>query len=136
MKYLSDYTEELNNELMDKCGAFFAFNREQFEEGCLKVGANKNNKIASLDNGFYVLSKNVDELIDGLNKINENAIKQDILENGIVNIIHRELANHEAQISNSIESTVDALEDYGISKQQISDEYKIYIQKCIDNDYF
>ena len=36
----------------------------------------------------------------------------------------------------NISHTVEALEDYGITRAQVSEEYPDYFQHCIDNDYF
>ena len=137
MKYLSDYMEQAQTEVFEKYGVFFAFSAEQFQEGLKKVGANENNKVCEFGSGMYGLSKNADVIVDALNSIHEDAIAQDIAENGIENIISRELGNHEAQITGSIADTVDALEGYGISKEQIAKHYKeVYLPLCIENDWF
>ena len=136
MKYLSDYTNEAQAKLFEECGAFFAFSKEQLNEGIKKIGASKENKIVSFGGGGYVLSKNIDLLIDGLNNIQQLGIKRDIEENGIKNIIHRELGNYECQIDRDISRAVEALEDYGITYDQVKEDFKEYFQKCIDNDWF
>ena len=51
-------------------------------------------------------------------------------------LIQYELGNHEAQITGDISDTVDALEGYGITREEVQAEYKEYFQKCIDNDWF
>ena len=68
--------------------------------------------------------------------INKNGIEQDIQENGIDGIIWRELANHEAQITTDTESTVFALDGYGIPKEKIQEVLKKYMKHCIENDLF
>ena len=136
MKYLSDYTEQAQNECFEKYGVFFAFSEKQFKEGCEKVGATKENKVASFGSGGYVLVKNRDLLIDELNHIHDKAINKDIAENGIVKIIHRELANYETQITGDIQEVTEILKDYKITEEQIKKEYKIFYKKCIKNDWF
>ncbi|HUH73341.1 MAG TPA: hypothetical protein VLZ75_02935 [Chitinophagales bacterium] len=137
MKYLSDYTEQAQTELFKSLGAFFAFSKNQFNEGCEKVGANENNKIASFGAGGYVLSKNLDLLIEGLNKIHDLGIKKDLEENGVNKIIMRELANHEAQITGDITETFQALQGYNITKAEIENVYKnVFFSLCIKNDWF
>jgi len=137
MKYLSDYTEEAQTKAFEEYGVFFAFSKQQFEDGCKKVGADKDNKVCDLGGGCYCLSKNADKVIKALDNIQKDAITQDIKENGIENIIRRELGNHEAQITCSISDTVDALEGYGISKEAIAKYYKeVYLPLCIENDWF
>ena len=121
---------------MKSAELFFAFSKEQLNEGIKKIGASKENKIVSFGGGGYVLSKNIDLLIDGLNNIQQLGIKRDIEENGIKNIIHRELGNYECQIDKDISRAVEALEDYGITYDQVKEEFKEYFQKCIDNDWF
>lgn len=137
MKYLSNYVEDAQTELFKETGAFFAFSNEQFSEGVKKVGANKENKVMSFGMGGYVLSKNIDLLINGLNNINKKGIELDIKENGIKNIIWRELANYETQITGDILNTVEALADYGITSAEIRKVYKNdYFPHCVENDLF
>jgi len=82
-------------------------------------------------------SDNIDALVTGLDNISTDGIKADIAANGIKAIIHRELANYEAQIVMDISDTVDALAEYpGITRETIQDEWKEYFQYCVDNDYF
>ena len=90
----------------------------------------------SLGMGLIAPEENASKIIEGLESINTEGIKQDISENGIKTIIRRELANYEAQLSGDLSDTVAALEDYGITREQVREEYKSYFQFCIDNDYF
>lgn len=136
MKYLSDYVEEAQNKLFDECGVFFAFSKDQFEKGCKKVGASADNKITNIDAGCYCLSKHVDTFIAGMEEIQKRGIEQDIAENGIKNIIWRELGNYETQITCDISQTVATLEDYPIMVEQIQAEYRPYMDECIKNDWF
>ena len=132
MKYLSSYTENLQTELFNKTGAFFAFSKKQFEDK--KV---EGVKYSSLGAGFICPIDNVNALTDGLESIHTNGIALDIAENGLKDIIHRELANHEAQITCDISDTVEALEDYpGITRETIQAEWKEYFKHCVANDYF
>jgi len=137
MKYLSNYTEEAQSKLYDDCGAFFAFSREQFEDGKKKVGASSENKLVDVGAGCYVLSKNYEKFVDGLENINKKGIEADIKENGIENIIQRELGNYETQITGNWREALEALDGYdGVTEQLVKEQYKIYFQKCIDNDWF
>jgi|TARA_Y100000296_G_scaffold38168_1_gene44188 hypothetical protein len=132
MKYLSNYTENLQTELFGSAGAFFAFGEKQFNEQ-----KQENTRYVSLGAGMICPKPNVDALIEGLESINANGIAADIAENGIKAIIHRELANHEAQITYDISDTVDKLADYpGITPEMIQAEFPAYYQHCVDNDYF
>jgi len=133
MKYLSHYTETLQAELFKATGAFFAFNDKQLEESRAPGPI----RYTSLGSGLIVPHINAGALIDGLADINTQGIAADIAENGLKGIIHRELGNHEAQITNNIDDTVDTLADYpGITRETIRAEYREFYQYCVDNDYF
>ena len=132
MPYLSHYTETLQTELFNSTGAFFAFSQKQFDEA-----KQEGIKYASLGGGMICPSDNIDALTGGLDSITTDGIKADIAANGLKVIIHRELANHEAQITCDISDTVDALTDYpGITRETIQAEWKDYFQHCVDNDCF
>lgn len=132
MKYLSHYTEQAQSHLFDSTGAFFAFNENQLNER-KQDGV----KYVSVGAGLICPKDKVKDLINGLDNINQQGIANDIAENGIKAIIHRELANHECQITYCIDDAVDKLADYpGITRETVQAEWPEYIQHCIDNDYF
>ena len=131
MNYLSDYTSAKQTQLWNDNGAFFAFGQQQLDEK-----KQKGVVYVSMGSGLIVPKENASKILKGLESIHMEGIKQDIKENGIKAIIHRELANYEAQITGSISDTVEALEDYGITRLQVREEYNAYFQHCIDNDYF
>lgn len=131
MKYLSDYMNDSQTELFKKTGSFFAFSQDQFNKA--KVEGVVYNTLGS---GMICPKENIDELLDGLKSIHDKAIEQDIADNGVKAIIHRELGNHEYQITCDITDTFEALEPYGVSEQDIQDELSEYMQKCHDNDWF
>ena len=131
MKYLSDYTNVKQTKLWNDNGAFFAFGDKQLDE-------KKQEGVAyvSLGMGLIAPKENASKIIEGLESIYTEGIQQDISDNGIKAIIHRELANHEAQITNDISDTVEALEFYGITRAQVRAEYPSYFEHCVANDYF
>lgn len=131
MKCLSDYTQEKQTALFAETGAFFAFGQKQFKEQS-KPGV----KYVSLSCGAIVPCDSKKALLAGLEWIQKQAIEQDIEENGIDAIIQRELANYECQITMSYHDALDALEQYGISEEQVEAGYKVFFQHCIDNDWF
>lgn len=114
MKYLSDYTNNATTEAMEKYGAFFAFSASQFNEkrveGVLYVQDGS---------GMIAPKEKYKNLVEELNKIHEEGIKQDIEENGLLKIIKRELGNYECYYTGEIEDAVDALKDYGITYEQV-----------------
>ena len=131
MKYLSDYTNVKQTKLWNDNGAFFAFGDKQLDE-------KKQEGVAyvSLGMGLIAPKENASKIIEGLESIYTEGIQQDISDNGIKAIIHRELANHEAQITGDISDTVEALEFYGITRAQVRAEYPSYFEHCVANDYF
>lgn len=131
MKYLSDYIEAKQSELFNKYGAFFAFSDKQFQEA-KKEGI----KYVSLGYGLIVPKGSEEDLINGLDQIREEGIKQDILENGKSAIIQRELGNHEAQITLDIDPTLKALDGYGITREEVEEGFKIFFKKCKKNNWF
>ena len=140
MKYLNDYLKQTQNDIFEKNGVFFAFNNKQFEEGCKKVGATKDNKLRSLNLGIntggYVLSRNYETFLKEFEKAYDEAIKLDMKENGSKKIIWRELGNYEFQISRDIEPVLDALDLYPISIEEIGKQVKPYITYCNKHDLY
>lgn len=115
MKYLSDYMEEKQTALFNKTGTIFAFSQKQFEEG-----RKDDVKYVNLGQGMLTEKPNVEEVINGLDKIYKDSIKQDMKENGKDKVILRELLNHEAFYVGNIEDTIHKLEDYPITEDDIS----------------
>tara|TARA_Y100001938_G_C8091074_1_gene435110 strand:- start:2641 stop:3030 length:390 start_codon:yes stop_codon:yes gene_type:complete len=125
MKYLSDYMEEKQTELFKKTGTIFAFSQKQFEEQ-----RKDNVTYVNLGQGMLTEEPNVEEVINELDKIYKDCIKQDIEENGKEKIILRELENHEAFYVSNTEDTERKLEDYEcISKEDIKRVYLENYQK-------
>ena len=127
MKYLQDYMENRQTALFKETNTFFAFSQKQFSEG-EKEGITYIN----MGSGMLCDKRYVEKLTKGLHKIYNDSIQQDIKENGIKNIIKRELANHEAWYTMDIKDTCDKLKDYPISKKQIKE---IFIETDYDYTY-
>lgn len=119
MKYLSDYTNQPISDLLTKYNGFFAFSTKQFEEA-KKEGIKYVNRGAGL---FHEAGKSK-EFDAELAKINADAIKQDLAENGREKIIERELGNYEAYYTGEIEDTAEALKDYGITNEEILEVFR------------
>ena len=125
MKYLSDYMEEKQTALFEKTRTIFAFSQKQFEEQ-----RKDNVTYVNLGQGMLTEEPNVEEVINELDKIYKDCIKQDIEENGKEKIILRELENHEAFYVSNTEDTERKLEDYEcISKEDIKRVYLENYQK-------
>ena len=119
MKTLTDYTSDAISAAMEKYGAFFAFSNAQFEEK--KVDGITYTQNSS---GMIAPKENFKTLVQEIDKIYEDGIKQDIEENGIKSIIKRELRNYECYYTGEIDNAVDALEDYGITYEQVLNVYR------------
>jgi hypothetical protein len=118
MKYLSDYTQEATTALLNDCGAFFAFSDSQFNEA-----KQEGIKYVSLGAGLICPKEHADSFIEKYSNIVDTAIETDKKENGIENIIKRELNNHEAFYTCDISTTVSVLSAYGVSTEQVRDVY-------------
>lgn len=137
MKYLSEYMENGQTELFNKTGAFFAFGKKQFDEQ--KV---EGVKYASCGMGLICPTDQVDVVRQGLKQIADDAIAEDIKDNGVSGIIEREYFNHECQISCSTEDVENALKGYQVRyPKSFTDErmQKVFAKcykKAIRNDWF
>ena len=104
-------------EIIKKHGAFFCFSTEQFteqrEEGVSYV---------ALDGGLCVPVKAQDELVADIGKAAVQAVLDDKQTSTNKEIIWRELSNHEAQYSGCIDSTVEALQGYEITREDVQAE--------------
>ena len=137
MKYLSDYMNEAQTELFNNTGAFFAFGNTQFDEQ-KKNGV----KYAHLGAGLICPVKNIEQIITGLKTIIENAIRQDVSEDGAEKIIEREYFNYESQISMSTEEAKSALTDYKklfpelFTDEIIKNTFRNCFSLAVKNDWF
>jgi hypothetical protein len=120
MRYLTDYTEEATTKLLKQTGSFFAFSDKQFDEA-----KKENIKYVHLFGGLITPKQSAKIVLSGIEKIGKNGIKQDIKENGIDGIIKRELSNHEAYYTGDITSTIEALNGYEITAEQIRNIYNL-----------
>lgn len=114
MKYLINYIEEAQTKAFNKAGAFFAFSDKQFDEQ-KKEGV----EYSHIGAGLICPKENCKSLVEALGAIHKAGMEQDLKENTKEGVIKRELANHEAYYTGSIDSTFDALEAYGITAQEI-----------------
>lgn len=119
MKYLADYVSGPQTELFDRIGAFFAFSTKQFNEA-RKEGVQY---VQGMLGMIYPKGKG-QELMDGIDRIHEEGVKQDIKENGKENIIKRELSNHECYYTGDISDCVDRLDSYGITADEINTVFR------------
>ena len=125
MKFLSDYITDKQTELFEEYGVFFAFSDEQLERQ-----SKPDTEYVSFGGGM-VMPKNENknvykEFFAKFNNITKEGIAQDIKENGKQKIIWRELGNHEASYTGSAKQTIDALEGYDFTVDEIRAEFRLY----------
>jgi len=125
MKYLSHYVNEGTTKAMSKFGAFFAFSYEQLEKRA-QYGV----KYAKAGEGMIVPVYNISNLNHAMNVAFKDGMKQDLKENGVKAIIHRELANYECGITGDYSDALASLKPYGITESQILAEWPRYLDNC------
>ena len=116
---------------LKKHGGFFAFCNDTF-----KKELNPKLKYVSLGAGLYAPKKTYKKMLVDIDQASRRHVKRDLSINTIKDVIWRELANFECQINGDISACVDALKPYGITKDQIVNEYNDYYNYCVDNDLF
>lgn len=119
MKSLSSYTNDAITQLLNESGAFFAFTNQQLEEK-QKEGV----QYCSLGAGLIAPKEAVRSVVDGIANITKAGIEKDIEENGKRGIIKRELMNFECFYTGDITDCVEALDDYGIERDEIKAVYR------------
>lgn len=119
------------SEILSRHGAFFAFSQRQFEEQQVKgvKYTNCGGGMACPEGAVDQLSVEIEAAIDAYRAA-------DLAENGKAKIIWRELANHEAQLTHDITPTVEALQGYGITREEVKAEWAGYLRHCVENDLF
>lgn len=118
MKFLSDYTQDAQTKLFNETGAFFAFGNQQFLESRIE-GV----KYVHAGGGLYCPKQNFDQLDKGLDIIQQAGINQDIEENGIDNIIKRELFNYESFYTGDYSNALETLKQYNITEEKVSEMF-------------
>ena len=112
MQYLSDFMEDKQSLLFESEKVFFAFSPKQMEEGKTKIEIQDNKLLCSLGGGMYCPKLNADKVVNQLEKIYNDSIKEDIKTYGIDRIIKRELGNHECYYTGDITDCVETLKNY------------------------
>lgn len=134
MKYLSDYIQEEQTKLFDELGVFFAFSKEQFEEGVAKCGHLKpeGTKWADMGAGMFLPTVNVEEFNKRHIAVCQAGVEKDLAENGRSKVLQRELGNYEIGLSwegHHDENFRAAISDYGFTEEEIVAGYKKHMQE-------
>jgi hypothetical protein len=128
MKTLLDYTRARSTELLKSTGSFFAFNQKQWDEN--KVEGIKYKQVPV---GLFVPFMHFVKVSKDFETIIYESIAQDIEENGKPAIIWRELAARKAYNTLEVFGTVQALEGYYITEDEVEAEFDAFFQHCVDN---
>lgn len=119
MKPLNSYTNDALTQLFNESGAFFAFSQQQFEmkkkEGVV---------YCSLGGGLISPKESAINVVESIANISKKGVEQYIAENGRRAIIKRELMNYECFYVGDVTDCVEALEEYGIEKDEIISVYR------------
>ena len=101
--------QDRNNKFFNENG-FFAFDNKQFEEGKEKIKTPNNADILSIGAGGYIKKSSKDEYSKLIKETNKQ--ESDWLQDheNLKQALMYELANHEYQITEDPEDTLDALE--------------------------
>lgn len=122
MKTLNDYTKDPTTALFKQYGAFFAFTKEQFNEK--KDPALQDSDYVTSRFGLIVPAKHQKEVMEGLAKVHADGIQADLAENGLENIIRREINNYEAMYTNDLSDVTSMMIHYGASVDQVKAVFK------------
>ena len=133
MKSLSNYIADEQTALFKKHKAFFAFSKEQLEQGKKENNIDDDTELVQIASGMLCPKENRRALRDEHADIVKRGIAQDIAENGIDAIIERELANHEAYYTGELEDTVQALHGYNVTYRDVLSVYKKTQSKHYDD---
>ena len=131
VKSLTEYVEEAQSKVFEENGAFFAFSNDLFDEKKLE-GV----EYVSIGSGLICPIVNAKAVIDGVNSTHAEGIKLRLKDYSLSKIIQYELANYESQISMNYSDAFDVLKDYGVDKDMMDKEWKIYWDYCVKNDLF
>lgn len=120
MKYarVKEIEQKKYTELNDKCGLFWAFSNEQFDEGKKKNPTT--GKYTSIGAGGYLPSENYQKWADGMKQI-ELTIKT--ITKDATEVILYELNNYECFYTGDIEDALPRLHDLGYTKEEVKKVY-------------
>lgn len=110
---VSDYTELQLSELWERNGAFFAFGN-QFNEK-----KQDNVEYCHIFGGLVCPVTNAKAVMQGMEQIENDHVKRMLEEVGVERIIRYELNNHEAYYTGNVTDTCEAVERYGITREQV-----------------
>ena len=119
------YTREKESKMVDdlneKCHIFWAFNKEQLNEGMAKNPLEKGDKFVSIGAGGFMPKSHVDEWIAGMKAITKWTKESKKNDN---EVIRYELSNYECYYCGDIEDAMPRLSELGYTRQQVLKVFK------------
>ena len=110
-------TDARITEILNAAGAFFAFNRQQFEDQ-----KQEGSTYESIRFGLICPEGYGQSLLANLDSATSEKIQWELANNTKKDIIWYQLANHECQITCDYSEVVELLAAYGITKDEIKVE--------------
>lgn len=111
---VSNYTELQLSELWERYGAFFTFSNKQFNEK-----RQEGVEYCHIIGGLVCPVNNAKVVVEEMNRIEAHHVKRMLEEVGVERIIRYELNNHEAYYTGNVTDTCEAVERYGITREQV-----------------
>ena len=135
---MNTYVElkERHQKMVDDFPMAFAFNQKQLDEAIEKLGVESVDDLFQLETGGLIAKDSVDDYYDMTNTIHnefEQAMDNDKTGLGFIyDMFYYELCNHEYNISNDLEYTIDAL---GLDLEKINSDERFNkgINKAIED---
>ena len=131
MKSLQSYIEKEQTKIFDKYGAFFAFSQEQ-----LNHHKEPDVEYTNIGSGLVAPRDNAIKIGEELDATYKKGIQERIEEYGIDKIIQYELSNYECQISMDYTDAFETLKDYGVTQEQMDEQFSLFMEYCRENDLF
>jgi len=117
--------EKRMSELKKEYGLVWAFSKEQFNEQ-----KEEGKDYVALGAGGYIPKENAKPYMKAQDELLKEYKEKRLERMGKKKLIHYELANHECQISYDYDCVVAALAGYGITEQDVADEWQEFLEKC------
>ena len=130
MKYLQNYREEKQSTLFNETGAFFAFSEEQLIKG---LNGRDKSEVVNLGGGLIANKTQVKQIYEGLDRIENEAMEEDLKENGAEGIIRREFFNHETSYDGDESRVLDALKPY---RERFPSAFRIEVLSKVFNECY
>lgn len=122
---MKPYSRELEqkkvDDLMTECHVFWAFNKDQLQEGMKKNPIGAGDKYVSMGAGGFLPKSCVDKWLDGMKAITKWTKESKKNDN---EVIRYELNNYECYYQGDIEDAMPRLSELGYTREQVLKVFK------------